>query len=113
MKKYLIDVNLPYRFVHWAGNEYIHQHDIDPRLSDKQIWEYAKNNNLTIVTKDSDFADRMIMSEPPPKVIHIKIGNIKLNQFHSFIAKNWNKITEINNSCKLVNVYIDRIEGIE
>ena len=113
MKIYLIDVNLPYRFAHWAGNEYIHQRDIDARLADKDIWEYAKLNHLTIVTKDSDFADRIINNIPPPRVIHIKIGNIKLKEFHNFISKNWLEIINLSIDYKLVNVYIDRIEGVE
>lgn len=46
MSRYLIDVNLPYYFSLWEGDEYIHQKDINDEWSDSQIWEYAKNNNL-------------------------------------------------------------------
>lgn len=60
MKEFLIDVNLPYLFSHWSEEKYIHQRDIDPKLSDKSIWQYAERHNLTIVTKDADFAYRII-----------------------------------------------------
>lgn len=53
MKKYLIDVNLPYLFSLWNDEAFIHQFDIDDKWSDEQIWNYAKENNLTIVTKDA------------------------------------------------------------
>ena len=113
MKRYLIDVNLPFHFTHWHGEEFVHQREIDPRMHDKNIWEYAKTNNLTIVTKDTDFADRIIIQTPPPKVIHIKIGNMKLKLFHDFISKHWGNIAVLSESYKLVNVYQERLEGID
>ena len=78
MAKYLIDVNLPYYFSLWNTSEYLHQKDIDDMWLDEQIWEYAKENDLTIISKDSDFANRILLKNPPPKVIHIKLGNMKI-----------------------------------
>ena len=87
--------------------------DIGPKAKDEQIWEYAKQNNLTIVTKDSDFSNRILVSLPPPKIIHIKFGNLKMNEFHSLISNNWLEILELSKVIKLVNVYKDSLEGIE
>lgn len=67
VKKYLIDVNLPYYFSIWNKPEYIHQKDLGDDWRDEQIWSYAKENNLTIVSKDSDFSNRMMLKEPPLK----------------------------------------------
>ena len=113
MRKYIIDVNLPYYFNVWKTEEYIHQMDIDPKAKDKQIWEYAKQNNLTIITKDSDFSNRILVSLPPPKIIHIKFGNLKMKEFHSLIINNWVEVLELSKGNKLVNVYKDSLEGIE
>jgi predicted nuclease of predicted toxin-antitoxin system len=113
MAVYLVDVNMPYYFSYWNSEEYIFQRDLDSCKSDKEIWEYAKANNLTIITKDSDFADRIVNQSPPPKVIHFKIGNMKLSQLHDFIGKHWNDIVDMNKIYKLINVYEDRIEGID
>jgi hypothetical protein len=41
MPKFLIDVNLPYRFSLWKGDDYIHQNDIGDEWTDTQIWNYA------------------------------------------------------------------------
>ena len=71
MPSYLIDVNLPYYFSYWRSDEYIHQIDLQNDADDYEIWQYAKERGLTIVTKDADFSDRMLLSEPPPRVIHI------------------------------------------
>ena len=70
MAKYLIDVNLPYYFSLWNTSEYLHQKDIDDMWLDEQIWEYAKENDLTIISKDSDFANRILLKNPPPKDHH-------------------------------------------
>ena len=112
MKKFLIDANLPYYFNIWHSDEYIHQFDINSSAKDEEIWQYSKNNNLTIITKDSDFSHKIIFSEPPPKVIHIRIGNLKIKELNNFLSKIWNEVLELNKKYKLVNVFLDRIEGI-
>lgn len=43
--------------------------------SDAAIWEYAKTNGYSIVTKDSDFAERSVLLGVPPKVIWIRLPN--------------------------------------
>jgi predicted nuclease of predicted toxin-antitoxin system len=112
VKKYLIDVNLPYYFSIWNKPEYIHQKDIDDDWSDDKIWKYAKENILTIVSKDSDFSNRIMLKEPPPKVIHIRIGNMKIKEFFQVIDNVWSEVILLSEKQKLVNVFIDRIEGI-
>ncbi len=42
---------------------------------DPVIWDYAKTNGFTIVTKDSDFHERRIISGTPPNIIWIRRGN--------------------------------------
>jgi predicted nuclease of predicted toxin-antitoxin system len=113
MAKFLIDANLPFRFSIWNTNRYQHQTELGDSWTDSEIWEYAKKNNLTIVTKDSDFSDRIMMSEPPPRVIHIKLGNLKLSQMHDFFNKHWETIIDLSENHKLVNVYNDQITVIE
>lgn len=61
---------------------------------DKDIWEFAKKHDYTIVTQDSDFNDLNILNGYPPKIIWIRTGNIKtpeltdiLNQYYSEIEK--------------------------
>jgi len=71
--KFLIDVNLPYYFGLWNSDEFIHQLDIKNDAKDTEIWTFAKEKNLSIITKDSDFSNRILFLTPPPKIIHIKI----------------------------------------
>ena len=112
MKKYLIDANLPKYFALWAGGACEHVVDINDQLTDSEIWAYAREHGLTIVTKDTDFSDRMLVSEPPPRVIHIKLGNMKMRDFHQALSRSWSEICATSEDYKLVHVYKDRIEGI-
>ena len=112
MATYIIDANLPYRFSLWKSSFFIHVFEIDDSMTDEEIWNYAKENDLTIITKDSDFSNRVIYHKPPPRVIHLKFGNMKMKLFHKFLNDNWDEIEKISNSCKLTSVFIDRIEGI-
>ena len=112
MVKYIVDINLPAKFAHWNHPYFVHVKELNPFMPDREIWEFAKNINLAIITKDRDFYDRILLSEPPPKVIHIKLGNIKIREFHDFMAKNWNKIEKLVDHHKLILVYSDKLEGI-
>ncbi len=48
------------------------------QTNDDKIWEYAKENGYTIVTKDSDFNDISMIKGFPPHIIWLRIGNSSL-----------------------------------
>lgn len=112
MPRYLVDANLPRWFNQWNSPDYVLQHEIDPAQHDALIWNYAKEHNLTIITKDSDFSSRILLSEPPPKVIHIRLGNMDMRSFHEAIGRCWDEVLRMSSDHKLVVVHADRIEGI-
>lgn len=112
MHKYLIDVNLPYYFSLWDAPEFIHQADLSDTATDAEIWEYARINNLTIITKDSDFAKRILLKNPPPRVIHVRLGNMKMKDFHATLLSVWDDVIKLNAAYKLVNIFRDRLEAI-
>lgn len=43
--------------------------------TDEDVWEYARSNGYTIVSKDSDFQQRSLLYGHPPKVVWLRIGN--------------------------------------
>lgn len=112
MSKYLIDANLPNRIGAWQSDEFLFGR-IDDQMSDSEIWRYAKDRDLTIVTKDSDFSHRIIVSNPPPKVVHIRIGNMRLRQLDATISKIWPDIDVLSNTHKLVNAFANHIEAFD
>jgi predicted nuclease of predicted toxin-antitoxin system len=78
---------------------------------DTEIWQYAKDKKLVIVTKDTDFSDKLMLDFSPPKVVHLRVGNIRKREFHQFLARIWPEVEALVIEHKLVNVYLDRIEA--
>ena len=111
MARYLIDANLPRYIEVWSGEcEFVA--DLDPSLPDRDIWTYAGAHDLTIVSKDADFANLVLISESGPSVIHLKIGNMKFNELDAFLARSWDDICELSARHRLIQVFVDRIEAI-
>ena len=82
--KLLLDENLSPRLVAPIGEQYpgsTHVEDCGLLAApDEQVWRFAQENGLTIVTKDSDFSERSVLDGCPPKVIWLRIGNCKTAQ---------------------------------
>jgi predicted nuclease of predicted toxin-antitoxin system len=113
MARFIIDANLPYYFGLWNNENYIHIFDLNDTWSDQQIWNYAKEKNLIIITKDSDFSLKLLTQGTPPKVIHIKFGNLKIRDFHKKITSVWDDVLILIENNSLINIYSDRIEMIK
>lgn len=112
MKGFLFDENLPTRLRFSPRLPIFPTSRIGRNPSDTQIWEYARKHDLVIVSKDADFSDRIITDSPPPRVVHLRFGNLRRNEFHALLARVWPQIETLLKSHKLVNVYADRLEGI-
>ncbi|HVU07994.1 MAG TPA: DUF5615 family PIN-like protein [Verrucomicrobiae bacterium] len=112
MKGFLFDENLPARLRFSPSLPVIPASKVGRNPSDSQIWEFARKHSLVIVSKDADFSDRIITNSPPPKVVHLRFGNLRKDDFHALLARVWPRIETLLKSHKLVNVYLDRLEGI-
>ncbi len=113
MARYLIDVNLPYYFSLWRGESYQHLRDLNDEWSDSEVWRFAAERDLTIVSKDTDFSGRAMLQTPPPRVIHICLGNLRIREFHQLISGVWRPVCELSERHRLVRIFVDRIEAIE
>ena len=111
--QFLIDANLPSTFSIWKKENFTHVNEIGENLSDNEIWNYAKQHGYIIVTKDVDFSNKLFVWNAPPKVIHIKVGNIKFQEMNLLLEKNWNTIEKFISNYNLVNVFLDKIEAIK
>ena len=42
---------------------------------DDQVWDYARQNDFAIVSKDEDYNNMSVLRGSPPKVIWVQLGN--------------------------------------
>lgn len=61
--------------------------------SDREIWNFAKNEQYTIVTFDADFYDLVTLFGHPPKVIWLRMGNTNSNNLITTLQKHSDIIT--------------------
>ena len=77
--KLLFDQNLSPRLPALLADIYPDSKHVIPlqldEAEDLEIWNYAKENEFVIVSKDADFQVRSQLYGAPPKVIWIRLGN--------------------------------------
>ena len=54
---------------------------------DESIWEFAKDNEFTIVSKDTDFHDRNALYGSPPKVIWPRAVNCSTAEIEAVLRR--------------------------
>jgi predicted nuclease of predicted toxin-antitoxin system len=112
VKGFLFDENvpMPLRFV--PSLPVVHATSLGPSPSDRQLWTYATQHALVIVSKDADFADRVMQATPPPWVIHLRFGNLRRVAFEALLDTAWPRVESLLPAHKLIRVFADRIESI-
>lgn len=98
--KLLFDQNLSHKLVHRVADKFpdsVHVRDVGLKAAgDPLVWEYAKNNNLMIVSKDSDFHQRSFLYGFPPKVIWLRLGNCSTGDVERVLRGNFDVIKDFN-----------------
>jgi predicted nuclease of predicted toxin-antitoxin system len=74
MKGFLFDENLPSRLKFTPNLPVIAATAIGASPTDSALWEFARNRELVIVSKDADFSEGIIINQPPPWVVHLRFG---------------------------------------
>ena len=62
---------------------------------DSEIWDYAQENEFTIVSKDSGFYHRNVLIGPPPQLVWLRLGNCTSDEIVSLLQRNQHKIVEL------------------
>jgi predicted nuclease of predicted toxin-antitoxin system len=94
--KLLLDQNLSFRLVKkleatFPGTEQVKRLNLT-NTSDRDIWEFAKEEDYVLVTFDSDFYDLSLTFGHPPKLIWITSGNLSTNNVASLILSKFEQI---------------------
>jgi predicted nuclease of predicted toxin-antitoxin system len=97
--KLLLDENLSWRMIKKLSpffEEVVHASDlkiIQP-ADDISIWNYAKKNGFTILSKDDDFEKIVLLRKAPPKLIYLKTYNLDTNKLVDLILGNKDKLIQ-------------------
>lgn len=86
----LLDENLSPRLAKvlsdvFSGIQHVHDCGLSAS-SDDRIWEFAKANDLAIVSKDRDFVERASLLGRPPKVIWLHLGNCTTDEIEAVVG---------------------------
>ena len=76
--------------------------------SDTIVWEYAKEHDLTIVTKDRDFHARSGVFGPPPQVVWLRLGNCPVAVIDSVLRRHADAIDALRADPSVAILIIDR-----
>lgn len=76
----LLDANISWRLavrlkLHFEESFHVDHIGLNIPAKDIEIWNYALNNNLIIITNDEDFLDMVNLKGFPPKIVLLKTGN--------------------------------------
>jgi predicted nuclease of predicted toxin-antitoxin system len=102
--KLLVDENLPLRLI--ADLDDLFPESIHVRsaglggVADTLIWEHAKQRDLTVLTKDRDFANLSIVRGAPPKVILLQTGNCSTTDIIRIMRNNAIRLSEFHRETK-------------
>jgi predicted nuclease of predicted toxin-antitoxin system len=55
--------------------------------TDEEVWDYAKANGFTLVSKDNDFYQRALLYGSPPKFVWLRLGNCTRNDLLALIRR--------------------------
>jgi predicted nuclease of predicted toxin-antitoxin system len=101
--KFLCDVHISYRLVkhlRTLGFTVIHVNEILNNwfTSDNMISKFADENDLIVITKDSDFRNSFYIKKSPKKLIKINLGNISNELLIQIITDNLEHFKKLNNN---------------
>ncbi len=79
--KLLFDANMSFRIVkkleiHFPDCLHVSKTGLNLPVSDRIIWQFALQNDYTIVTYDEDFYELSNLYNSPPKVVWLRFGNL-------------------------------------
>jgi len=97
--KLLLDENLSRRIVPFLQIDYPGSTQIAlvnrETASDLDVWQFAKENDYVIVTKDSDFYDISLVLGTPPRIIWVKTGNVTKSTITNLLLQNRERIERL------------------
>ncbi len=65
-------------------------------VSDREVWDYARENGYVLTTKDADFSELGVVWGFPPKTVWIRRGNCSTGDMERLLRDNAEAITALS-----------------
>ena len=86
----LLDQNISRKLVHKLAPLYpdsVHVSEVGlDSAEDWAVWDYAADNSLVVVSKDSHFSRRCLVLGHPPKVVWIRLGKCSTREIEELLT---------------------------
>lgn len=97
--KFIVDTQLPPKlawYLNKRGFDTAHTTDFPQGflLKDSEIVVIAKEEDRTVITKDSDFSDQYFLFGAPPRILLLKFGNISNKELILFFDLYFHRVVE-------------------
>lgn len=79
----------------FPGSEHVQSVGLD-RSPDTPLWDFARDSDFVIVTKDVDFSDRSAIAGHPPRIIWLRLGNCTTSDIESALRRNQERVEAFN-----------------
>ncbi len=104
--KLLLDANISWRLIeklksYFTDCFHVDRIGLSVPAKDADIWNYALENQLILVTNDDDFLDYARVKGFPPKVVLLRTGNQSNEYVFSLMIKHKDEISMLNNSTEI------------
>jgi predicted nuclease of predicted toxin-antitoxin system len=98
--KLLFDQNLSNRLINdledcFPGSQHVRTAGLS-QAEDEAVWEYARDNQLVIISKDADFHQRSFLYGAPPKVIWVRLGNCTTADIETILRNRLDEIRQFS-----------------
>lgn len=94
--KLLFDENLSYKLARRLADIFpdsLPVRDVGLKATDDPlVWDYAKDNDFMIVSKDADMHDLSLVFGNPPKVVWVRLGNCSTRQVEELLRRDFDVI---------------------
>ena len=112
--KLLFDQNISFRIVAkinsiFPNSKQVRQVKLED-IKDTLIWKFAKENDFTIVTFDSNFSDIANLQGHPPKIIWLRGGNMTTNSIAELLKVHQENIRQFIENKEFESISVIEIE---
>ena len=81
--------------------------------TDGTIWQYARDHDFMIVSKDIDMMELCVLHGAPPKLIWLRLENCSTSVVEEVLTRNWQSVAALAADTSRVYLSLFRFRVVE